>query len=163
MKPITIEDVARLSGVSRGTVSRVINGSQNVNSETRKRVLEVIEKLGYRPNQNARRTAGGRSSTIGIVIPMIGTEFYERLIKSMEEKLRAQWYAMMLFPVLKRDWLSKVMMHDIPNSEAAGMFLCSFDIEHLFSSFRKPFEGPTVLVDSYSPLYDSIYIDNELG
>jgi len=58
MKPITIEDVARLSGVSRGTVSRVINGSQNVNRETRKRVLEVIEKLGYRPNQNARRTAG---------------------------------------------------------------------------------------------------------
>ncbi|MDD3461490.1 MAG: substrate-binding domain-containing protein, partial [Mesotoga sp.] len=45
----------------------------------------------------------------------------------------------------------------------AGMFLCSFDIEHLFSSFRKPFEDPTVLVDSYSPLYDSIYIDNELG
>ncbi|WP_367362206.1 LacI family DNA-binding transcriptional regulator [Mesotoga sp.] len=53
MKAITIEDVARLSGVSRGTVSRVINGSQNVNRETRKRVLEVIE-LGYRPNQNAR-------------------------------------------------------------------------------------------------------------
>jgi len=163
MKAITIEDVARLSGVSRGTVSRVINGSQNVNRETRKRVLEVIEKLGYRPNQNARRTAGGRSSTIGIVIPMIGTEFYERLIKSMEEKFRTQWYAMMLFPVLKRDWVSKVMMYDVPNSDAAGMFLCSFDIEHLFSSFRKPFEDPTVLVDSYSPLYDSIYIDNELG
>jgi len=42
MKPITIEDVARLSGVSRGTVSRVINGSQNVNKETRKRVLEEV-------------------------------------------------------------------------------------------------------------------------
>lgn len=163
MKPITIEDVARLSGVSRGTVSRVINGSQNVNRETRKRVLEVIEKLGYRPNQNARRTAGGRSSTVGIVIPMIGTEFYERLIKSMEGKLRAQLYSMMLFPVLKRDWVSKVMLHDVPSSDAAGIFLCSFDIEHLFASFRKPFEGPTVLVDSYSPLYDSIYIDNELG
>jgi len=163
LKPITIEDVARLSGVSRGTVSRVINGSKNVNSETRRKVIEVIERLGYRPNPNARRTAGGKSSTVGIVIPMIGTEFYERLIRSMEERLRSRWFSMVLFPVLKRDWLLKVMTHDLPASDAAGMFLCSFDIERLFTSVRKPFEAPTVIVDSYSPVYDSVYIDNELG
>src|SRR5690606_40327750 len=56
----TLDDLAALSGVSRATVSRVINGGP-VSEETRRRVLEVLERTGYRPNRAARTLASGRS------------------------------------------------------------------------------------------------------
>ena len=63
----TINDVAELSGVSKRTVSRVINNSSKVNEATRTRVQEVIAKLNYAPNRQARGLAASRSYLIGLV------------------------------------------------------------------------------------------------
>lgn len=60
-------DVARLAGVSHQTVSRVVNGQENLRPETRERVLDAIRKLGYRPNNAARALASRRSGTIGVI------------------------------------------------------------------------------------------------
>lgn len=60
-------DVARLAGVSHQTVSRVINGQDNLRPETRERVLDAIRQLGYRPNTAARALVTRRSATIGVV------------------------------------------------------------------------------------------------
>lgn len=62
-----LSDVAAAAGVSHMTVSRVVNGSGSVRAETRLRVLEAIEELGYRPNSLARGLATGRSRTLGVV------------------------------------------------------------------------------------------------
>lgn len=63
---VTIQDVAELAGVSQKTISRVINHEPRVSFATRKRVLEAIEALNYRPNLNARGLAGNRSFLIGL-------------------------------------------------------------------------------------------------
>lgn len=60
-------DVARLAGVSHQTVSRVVNGAAHIRPETRERVLEAIERLGYRPNTSARALVRGRTGIIGVV------------------------------------------------------------------------------------------------
>lgn len=65
---LTLEDIGRLAGVSRSTVSRVIN-HQSVSPEVRERVQEVIERTGYTPNVAARSLVSGRSGVIGLVIP----------------------------------------------------------------------------------------------
>ena len=62
-----MSDVGRLAGVSHQTVSRVINGSPNVRSETRDRVIAAMDELGYRPNLAARALATGRTKTLGVV------------------------------------------------------------------------------------------------
>ncbi len=62
-----MQDVARLAGVSHQTVSRVINGAKSIRPQTRERVLQAIEQLGYRPNTAARTLVRGRSATIGII------------------------------------------------------------------------------------------------
>lgn len=62
-----MKDVARVAGVSHQTVSRVLNDLPGVRPETRRRVREAIEQLGYRPNLMARALATGRSSTLGLV------------------------------------------------------------------------------------------------
>lgn len=65
-KPATVEDVARRAGVSRQTVSNVVNKSRPVREETAQRVYEAIKELDYRPNLGARRLRTSRSQTIGV-------------------------------------------------------------------------------------------------
>lgn len=66
-KRVTLADVAKLAGVSKQTVSRVVNGSEHVTETTRERVLHCIETLGFRPSALARQLSTGRSQTIGVV------------------------------------------------------------------------------------------------
>lgn len=82
---ITIYDVAREAGVSMATVSRVVNGNPNVKPATRKKVLDVIKKLGYRPNAVARGLASKKTTTIGVVIPDISNAFYSEVTRGIED------------------------------------------------------------------------------
>ena len=82
---ITIYDVAREAGVSMATVSRVVNGNPNVKPTTRKRVLEAIERLGYRPNAVARGLASKRTTTVGVIIPDISSIFFSELARGIED------------------------------------------------------------------------------
>ena len=66
---VTIIDVAEQAGVSFGTVSRVINNDVHVKKETRERVLETMKRLGFVANRQARSLAGGRSNSIGVLVP----------------------------------------------------------------------------------------------
>lgn len=69
MKKITLEEVGKLAGVSRATVSRVVNGYPHIRPEIRERVQRVINETGYRPNLLARSLASDRSNIIALVIP----------------------------------------------------------------------------------------------
>ena len=82
---ITIYDVAREANVSMATVSRVVNGNPNVKPATRKKVNEVIERLGYRPNAVARGLASKKTTTVGVVIPDISSMFYAELARGIED------------------------------------------------------------------------------
>ena len=81
----TIYDVAREAGVSMATVSRVVNGNPNVKPTTRKKVLEAIEQLGYRPNAVARGLASKRTTTVGVIIPDISSIFFSELARGIED------------------------------------------------------------------------------
>ena len=82
---ITIYDVAREANVSMATVSRVVNGNPNVKPTTRKKVLETIEELGYRPNAVARGLASKKTTTIGAIIPDISSTFFSELTRGIED------------------------------------------------------------------------------
>lgn len=82
---VTIYDVARDANVSMATVSRVVNGNQNVKPSTRRKVLESIERLGYRPNAVARGLASKKTTTIGVIVPDISTRFYGELSRGIAD------------------------------------------------------------------------------
>ncbi|MCK1223968.1 catabolite control protein A [Streptococcus uberis] len=82
---ITIYDVAREAGVSMATVSRVVNGNKNVKENTRKKVLEVIDRLDYRPNAVARGLASKKTTTVGVVIPNIANAYFSILAKGIDD------------------------------------------------------------------------------
>ena len=72
---LTISDVARVAGVSKQTVSRVLNNKGELSPDTRARVLGVIRDLSYRPNVAARSLLTGRTFTLGLVIPDLKNPF----------------------------------------------------------------------------------------
>ena len=76
---VTIYDVAREAGVSMATVSRVVNGNKNVKENTRKKVLEVIDRLDYRPNAVARGLASKKTTTVGVVGGFFSAILYSEL------------------------------------------------------------------------------------
>ncbi|EWG10562.1 catabolite control protein A [Cytobacillus firmus] len=82
---VTIYDVAREANVSMATVSRVVNGNPNVKPATRKKVMEVIDRLGYRPNAVARGLASKKTTTVGVIIPDISSTFFAELARGIED------------------------------------------------------------------------------
>jgi LacI family transcriptional regulator len=85
----TLSEVARLAGVGTTTVSRVINGGHRVDPKTLARVRRVIDKLGYMPNQAARILRGGRTRTIGLLIPSIADPFFSSCAEAAQAIVRA--------------------------------------------------------------------------
>jgi LacI family transcriptional regulator len=106
----TINDVARLSGVSKKTVSRVINRSPLLNDETRKRVLEVIEELGYVPNPQARALALRTNFLIGLIHDNPNAQMVLNVQQGMLEALQGTDFAMIVQPV---DRGSTTMLEDV--------------------------------------------------
>lgn len=82
---ITIYDVAREASVSMATVSRVVNGNPNVKPSTRKKVLEVIDRLDYRPNAVARGLASKKTTTVGVIIPDVTNVFFASLARGIDD------------------------------------------------------------------------------
>jgi DNA-binding LacI/PurR family transcriptional regulator len=85
MKRITMRDVADEVGVSKSTVSHVLNDTRFVADGTRQRVLDAVERLGYRPSQIARSLAVRHTHTVGLLISDVGNPFYPPVIKGVEE------------------------------------------------------------------------------
>lgn len=92
----TINEVAKLAGVSKATVSRVINKSKPVKSETYNRVMEAIRELEFRPNPIARGLANKRSGLIGVLSPDITNPFFAEIVQGIEEVIRENQMNMIL-------------------------------------------------------------------
>ncbi len=107
-QPATIFDVAKKAGVSYGTVSRVINDNPHVKSETRGRILQAMDELGYVANKQARILAGGRSRTIGVLVPDLGTGYVGEIIRGIDGELTLNNLDLVLYTT-----------HRIANKEAS--------------------------------------------
>jgi LacI family transcriptional regulator len=94
---VTIIDVAAEAGVSFGTVSRVINNDVHVKKETRERVLKAMQKLGFVPNRQARSLAGGKSNTIGVLVPDLGTGYIEEIVRGIDAELSLNNFDLVLY------------------------------------------------------------------
>src|SRR5690625_7317994 len=81
----TIRDVSKLAGVSVATVSRVINKKGYVSKETEESIINAMEMLNYTPNDVARRLAGKKSNTIGLIIPDILNPFFAEVERAAED------------------------------------------------------------------------------
>jgi LacI family transcriptional regulator, repressor for deo operon, udp, cdd, tsx, nupC, and nupG len=93
----SIEDVARLAGVSIATVSRALRGLPDVATTTRNRVLEAASELDYVASPFAARLASGRTATVGVVVPFVNRWFFAEVIDTVETSLRKADFDLLLY------------------------------------------------------------------
>ncbi|HJQ77299.1 MAG TPA: LacI family DNA-binding transcriptional regulator [Acidimicrobiia bacterium] len=157
----TLDDLAELSGVSRATVSRVINGGP-VSDATRQRVMEVLESTNYRPNLAARNLASGRSGVVGVVMHVpapltFADAYFAELLTGICDSLSSQAAGMML-------WLgNRTKEETLDNILAMGMLdgviVTADTIDDPLVDGLRASDMPVVLVGHRRADLDASYVD----
>lgn len=128
---MNLEDIAKKAGVSRSTVSRVVNGENHVNAKTRHRVLEVIEQEGYTPNPAARMLVTRRSQVIGVMIPSVGgfvfddSFYFPTLLHGISEVTNPRDYAMLLWMGVEKSDSGRFSRRVLSNRLMDGLIIAS--------------------------------------
>jgi len=160
---VTIADVARLAGVGRGTVSRVLNDRSNVDPATRARVLAAIEELDFVPSPTARRLSLRRTQTVAVILPFLTRPSAVERLRGIEAALVDAGYDMIVFnieTVVRRD----AVFRDLPRSERVdGLIIVSLS-PHAAELDRIQRSGlPAVLVDAHHRSMPRVVADDVLG
>ncbi|MDO4475223.1 MAG: LacI family DNA-binding transcriptional regulator [Lachnospiraceae bacterium] len=93
MEQITIKEIARLCGVGVSTVSRAINNHPDINPETKKKIMDIIQEYDYVPNNSARNLKRTESHTIALMIKGISNPFFGEIIQTFEREVEHQEYS----------------------------------------------------------------------
>lgn len=149
-RPPTLEDVARRAGVSRQTISRVINGKGDVAEDTRRRVRSAIRELGYQPNSLARSLATRRSAVLGLVVPDITQPFYPQIARGVEDGAFAAGYSVFLCHTAGSPDRERRALERLGGQRVGGVIDCNsrLDDETLAAAVRA---FPVVLVNREVP------------
>ncbi|MFN8450848.1 MAG: LacI family DNA-binding transcriptional regulator [Anaerolineae bacterium] len=126
----TQRDVARLAGVTQATVSFVLNGSDaiTVPRETRQRILDAVETLGYRPNTLARGLASGNSSLIGVTVTGM-SDFFAEVIQGIEDVARSCDYSVIIASTNNDPQQELANLEIFANRQVDGTIICGSRLE----------------------------------
>ncbi|MBN2357014.1 LacI family DNA-binding transcriptional regulator [candidate division KSB1 bacterium] len=165
MKAITIEDVAKKAGVSKGTVSAVINGKNTVKPGTRDHILAVMKDLNFRPRGMARNLKNGlQDRSIGIVIKDLNYPFYTAIAKGAEEYAYTKGYSIVITSSENDHEREKKFTHLFSTKDIKGAIIAPIvegtsEIEHLFK--LKMINYPFVLLEDVKGIQANVVaIDN---
>jgi LacI family fructose operon transcriptional repressor len=158
---LRIKDVAQAAGVSVTTVSRVLSNNGPVRDSVRRRVLDAIERLGYRPNAAARRLRSGVTATIGLIVSDVRNPFFTEVSRAVED-------------AAYREGLRVILCNTDENPEKEAMYLRLMQEERvtgvIFSPTREmaqrfdaaAYDFPLVMIDRAAPAgrVDAVTLDN---
>ncbi|MCC7667229.1 LacI family DNA-binding transcriptional regulator [Liquorilactobacillus satsumensis] len=157
-KKISIKEIARLSGVSVSTVSRVINNNGRFSEDTRQRVLRIIEKYHYQTNTLAKGLRMKRSNTIGIIVPDLSNTFFSSLVEKIENQFFSKQYSTIICDTGRDSEKEETYIRMLEAKLADGLIVISgkktFDKNILSRSIpvvcidRKPNDSNTIFVSS---------------
>ena len=105
----TIQDIARLAGVSKATVSRVINDKPDVDPETRARIWQIMEEQGFTPDIIATIQGGGRSHFVGVLVPSLRLPLIPEILRGVAEVIESTPYELILYSITHQEERSNTL------------------------------------------------------
>ncbi len=144
---VTIIDVAREANVSYSTVSRVVNNKSYVKPETRERVLQAMQRLGYQVNMQARSLAGGHSNVIGLLVHGLVTEYTGEILRGIDEEIDSADYELMLYTTHRRKTKESSYVNMMRRGLADGLLLILPEESEAYLETLKQAGFPHVLID----------------
>ena len=166
-RKLTIRDIARLSGVSRSTVSLVLNNDRRISEETRTRVQSIIQRSGYEPNAIARGLARRRAGMVAVVVPRTAAHvfsdyYFSEAISGIGDVLAARGYRM-LIEMASEAFIQDRAHHKLfREGQIDGMLIIGAltTDDYILELSRR---SPVVLVNSMLDDIPSVYADNYQG
>lgn len=121
----TLKDVARESGLTVGTVSRVLNNRGYISEHTREKVFEVMRQLNYQPNEMARSLSKQKSNTVGVIVPHIVHPYFAKMISNLELAAYEHKYKILLFNSKGKEEKEEEYIEMCKSNRVSGVVLCS--------------------------------------
>ena len=151
-KPVTATDVARLAGVSQATVSRVFNKDCKIriHPESRKRVLEAADQLGYIPNAIAQIMTSGRSGIVGVVVSSYFNLFYYKILQILTNQLSEKGLRAMVFTSDPKEDINE-LLRNLYQYQVDGVIVTSSAMSHHITSKWIQKGMPVALLNGYLP------------
>lgn len=161
-KNISMVDIAKMSGVSIATVSRVLNKNGRYSAETEKKVMEIVEKYNYAINPNAQGLRTNRTKTIGVIIPDITNEYFSHIVRSVESTVIPMGYNVF---VCDSDENIDYETHHISSLQSKGVEgIVYISARKSVDEVSKEFTVPVVYIDRRPGVeFNYVSSDNENG
>lgn len=162
-----MKEIARIAGVSLGTVSNVLNETTKVREPLRKRVMEAVERLGYQPSQLARGLRRDKTNMIGMIIPDVSNPFFPAVVRGAEDTAFAAGYRLILCNTDNDHTKELAHLKALRSYLPAGLIVIpstSSDLTRQTESYRRS-GGAVVCVDRMPRHWDgdSVTVANEEG
>jgi len=160
---LTLEEIAKLSGVSRSTVSRVINDAEHVSADVRARVQAVVREYNYQPNSAARGLAAGQTHILGLVIPtavaaLFSDPYFPVLIQGVAAACNAREYSVMLW-VAEPEYERRTIRQVLHNGLVDGIIVSSMVIDDPLIAALADSTLPFVLIGRHPTAATVNYLD----
>ncbi len=157
-----IGDVAARAGVGIGTVSRVLNGSTQVRPETRLKVREAMQQLGYQPGRIAKARKVDRNGLVGVLVPFFDEPSSYQRLRGIVQGVQRHDMEIVLYNVDAPDRVRRRLL-ELPSQPLDGLIVISLPLQSEEGDrlARAPF--PTVLVDTQHPALPSVVVDDRNG
>jgi LacI family transcriptional regulator len=166
-RPATLRDVASAAGVHPATASRALNPGTRllVSEETAQRVVEVAERLGYRPNSVARSLRTRRSHTIGVLIPDLNNPLFPPIIRGIEDELAERGYVALIGNTDADPGKEQLVFDQLRARHVDGFVLATATLNSPVLAEAAEAELPVVLMNRIAQNYpfSSVSVDNEQG
>ncbi|TKJ45273.1 LacI family transcriptional regulator [Candidatus Aerophobetes bacterium Ae_b3b] len=179
-KSISINDIAKYAGVSKSTVSRILNNKGKFSKDTRDKVLQVVKKLNYRPSMIAKSLRNRRTKAVGLLLPDIVNPFFPEIMKGVEDVASENGYVVILcssnedsekefmyFHMFENRWIDGIIYSGVTGTKEEAqnirvileqeipVVLMDREIEDYFAS--------VVMIDNEKAAYDATTYCLELG
>jgi LacI family transcriptional regulator len=162
---ITMADVARHAGVSKTTVSRVLNGKGDLDAGTAARVRSVIAELGYVPSSGAVGLARGRTSTVGVLVPSLTWPWMGDVLQGAVDVLEAESYGLLLFTCNRGEESMRRFATQVSAKSFDGLLVIEPEgtLDYIDGLHAKGL--PVVMIDDrgHQPLFPSVATTNRAG
>ncbi len=159
MKNLTINDIAKLAGVAKSTVSRYLNDG-NVSEETRSKLKKIIEENNYEPNKFAQSLKAKKTNFIGIIAPTLHSTVTSRVLMSIDESLKKDGYSSLIMNTSLNKELEVEYLTSLKTLKVDGIILLATEITKEHEKIIKSLNLPILIVGQESRLSNSIIDDD---
>ncbi|MCP9292646.1 MULTISPECIES: LacI family DNA-binding transcriptional regulator [Gracilimonas] len=161
-KKVTIYEVAKRAEVAISTVSRVLNGSENVSKVTKEKVEKAIDDLNFRPQVNARKLASKEPQMLAIAVPSFTTPYFNEVLKGVKDEIKKMDLDIIMYNTGSKD-PEEAVQNFFDRGTADAVILLSIDVSDKVHKLIQATRTPAVLVNASHPSYDYFMLNDYKG